>query len=114
MDTLSYQFEELPLLIENGIEAGLVSGTAEINFFDDGEWSVGAIYLDGYKDGKSAQVEVDTRSEIRLNIIDSLERGSRKDVIEAKVWSALDEAGVSARSDRDEHSAHYFEFSGAR
>lgn len=113
-DTISYTFEELPLLIEKDIEAGLVSGAAEINFHDDGEWSVGAIYLDGFRSGKAHQIEVDTRSEIYLNILDSLERGSRKDRIEAAVWSALEDRGASERSDYRQHNVHHFAFSGAK
>jgi hypothetical protein len=113
-DTLSYSFEELGLLIENGIEAGLVSGSAEISFHDNGEWAVRAIYLDGFKNGKPHQVEVDTRSEIYLNILDSLERGSRKDRIDAMVWSALEDRGVVSMSDYRQHNVHSFAFSGAK
>ena len=111
-DTLDYEFSELPLLIGNGIEAGHVNGTAEINFSDDGEWSVGAIYLDGYKAGKPAQLEVDTRSEIFLNILDSLERGSRKDSVEAKVWAKLEDMGVRAHSDFREHNTLHRTYQG--
>ena len=110
--TITYDFEELPLLIGNGIEAGHVNGSAEIEFSDEGEWRVAAIYLDGSKDGKPAQLEVDTHSEIRLNIIDSLERGSRKGRVEAAVWSALEDMGVSAPSDYREHSTMHHAYQG--
>jgi hypothetical protein len=45
--TLLFRFEELPLLIEAGFEAGAVDGQAEIAYHGDGEWSVAAIALDG-------------------------------------------------------------------
>jgi hypothetical protein len=104
MQTIEIEFQELPLLVSNGIEAGLVDGSAEIRFHDDGEWSVGAIYLEGFKDHKRTRLEVDTRGEIYLNILDALETGSLRDRITAKVWNELGENGVRFRSDRQEHS----------
>lgn len=44
-----YSFEELPLLIKAGFEAGLVTGHAEIAYRRDGSWSVEEIYLGGYR-----------------------------------------------------------------
>lgn len=41
-----YTFEELPLAVVNGIEAGLVNGQAEIHY-DRGNWSIGSITLEG-------------------------------------------------------------------
>jgi len=44
---LIFTFEELPLLITGGFSAGLVNGSALINFWDDGQFGVAEIYLDG-------------------------------------------------------------------
>lgn len=45
--TLSFRFEELPLVIENGFSAGLVNGSALVNYWTDGQWGISQIYLDG-------------------------------------------------------------------
>ncbi len=45
----TFSFEELPLVIEGGFEAGLVNGSAEISYHRDGEWTIHSISLDGCK-----------------------------------------------------------------
>ena len=45
----NYEFEELPLVIEGGFEAGLIAGSAEVSYFRDGEWTITGIYLDGLR-----------------------------------------------------------------
>ncbi len=45
--TLNFQFEELPLVIDRGFEAGDIAGVAEISYHRDGEWTIRAIALDG-------------------------------------------------------------------
>lgn len=47
--TFDFPFSELPLLIENGVEAGLINGSAEISYFADGVWSVESVSLEGYR-----------------------------------------------------------------
>ena len=47
VNTFTYIFDDLPLVIENGIEACEVSGSAEIEYSLDGEWAVAAIVFDG-------------------------------------------------------------------
>ena len=49
MGMLTFEFEELPLLIDLGFEAGPVYGSAEISFSRDGEWGIESIALDGHK-----------------------------------------------------------------
>lgn len=47
-----FTFEELPLVVEGGFEAGLVTGSAQITYWrEDGctEWTVGKIYLEGHR-----------------------------------------------------------------
>lgn len=46
---LSFVFQELPLVIENGFSAGLVNGSALVNYWTDGTWGISQIYLDGAK-----------------------------------------------------------------
>jgi hypothetical protein len=55
MKTFSYSFEELPLLIERDIEAGLVAGCAEISYSRHGEWGIGEIALDGYREASEEE-----------------------------------------------------------
>ena len=45
--TFNFQFEELPLVMEGGFEAGDVTGRAEIAYQRDGEWTIRGIALDG-------------------------------------------------------------------
>lgn len=111
-DTITFQFEELPLLVADGWVAGLIDGSAEINFHDDMEWSVGAIYLDGYRGRERKPVEVDTRSEIYLNILDHLERGRFKSLIEDEIRETLEDRGVRFRSDFAEHNTMHRAYQG--
>ena len=46
--TFSYTFDEIPLVIVDGTEAGLVSGEAEIEYSRDGEWLIAGITLQGF------------------------------------------------------------------
>jgi hypothetical protein len=49
MKTFEYNFDDLPLVIENGFEACEVAGSAEVSYSSDGEWSVESIHFDGNK-----------------------------------------------------------------
>jgi hypothetical protein len=48
MTSFYYTFEELPLAIVSGIEAGLVNGQAEIHYDSRGNWKVGTLTLEGF------------------------------------------------------------------
>ncbi len=48
-DTLTYEFDELPLIAGKSGNFGMLFGTAEISFDDDGGWSVKSITLTGDK-----------------------------------------------------------------
>lgn len=116
MNSLSYEFEELPLIVDDGYRAGLVNGRADITFFEDGEWHIDSIYLDGnkplYFDGKYVRtaektVEIeDQKSWLYLTIWDRLQSRPYRESIQDQVCAELDEAGVHARSDREEHSTY--------
>lgn len=45
---LDYKFEELPLIVTAGIDAGLVNGSALIDYWPDGQWGISQLYVDGY------------------------------------------------------------------
>ena len=47
--TFEFSFDELPMVIEGGFEAGLIAGSAEVSYFRDGEWTITRIYLDGHR-----------------------------------------------------------------
>lgn len=48
-DTLTYEFDELPLIAGKSGSFGMLFGNAEISFDDDGGWSVKSITLTGDK-----------------------------------------------------------------
>lgn len=43
-----FEFEELPLVIHNGIPAAMINGLAEIEYNRDCQWSVKSISVEGY------------------------------------------------------------------
>jgi hypothetical protein len=49
MATFSFEFEELPLVIANGIPAGLINGCAELKFDRNGNWEVASVAVEGYQ-----------------------------------------------------------------
>lgn len=111
MNEFKHTFEELPLLVEDGFEAGLVNGTATICASQEGEWFVTAITLDGYGPGherKPVEVEIETHQQIYLAIVDRLEHGRFKDSIDDAVQKAMEDqredGGPRHRSDQEEHS----------
>lgn len=49
MATFTYEFEELPLVIANGIPAGQINGCAELTFDRNGAWQVQSVCVEGYQ-----------------------------------------------------------------
>lgn len=88
---LSYEFEELPLVIVNGIEAALINGLAEIRYNRDGQWQVESISVEGYLPltleqraaGKKPWVYVKAPAELEFLISERLEGEWRDRVSEA-------------------------------
>lgn len=72
MSTFTYEFEELPLVIANGIPAGLINGAAEISCDRNGNWEVESVAIEGYQDltqaersaGKKPWIYVEAPNEI--------------------------------------------------
>lgn len=49
MQTFTYEFEELPLAIVDGIEAGFINGQAEIDYTTDANgWVIREVTLEGF------------------------------------------------------------------
>jgi hypothetical protein len=113
-DTLSYPFEEIPLVSESGFVTGFVDGEIEIRYHYNGDWGVRAIRLDGFKDGawiKNA-IEIDEGSELYLNLFDHFTRGDSHDRIQDKVNELLDQENVVHLSDYAQHNTHHSALSG--
>ena len=112
MPLVHFEFEELPLIVDLGFEAGLVNGSADIHAHEGGEWFVDKIFLDGSRPlapcagFERRPVELDRGSAIYLAILDQLENGRFKDSIVDAVREALDadDVGTSPRSEFTEHS----------
>lgn len=113
--TLEFRFEELPLVVEGGFEAGEVSGTAEISYHADGEWGVRAIALDGARRLPLAAVVEPARSRFQrrsvalddgdplfLRILDRLEHGWADRVADA-VFAALRHERAARDDDHHDH-----------
>ena len=49
MNTFSYEFDELPLVMVPGIDAGLINGRAEIEYRGDDDWTIRSIQIEGYQ-----------------------------------------------------------------
>jgi hypothetical protein len=50
---LSYDFEELPLFVRHDIKAGLISGSALIDYWPDAIWGISELYVDGFIENDS-------------------------------------------------------------
>ena len=48
MPVMIYEFEELPLVIHNNIEAAFINGQIELHYQRDGSWGTGIITVEGY------------------------------------------------------------------
>lgn len=97
---IDYRFEELALLTDQGARAGLVDGRAVISIGPGRDWSIDAIYLDGYRDGRHVEAEVrnlpGTSEGAIYNIIFSaLTSGTHETSIQEQVNDWLD--GASER-----------------
>jgi hypothetical protein len=77
MSTFTYSFEELPLVIHNGIEAGLINGAAEIRYSRDGSWHTEAITVEGFGErdaaGKRQWPQVPAPAQLAAMIVRRLE-----------------------------------------
>jgi hypothetical protein len=113
-NTFTYEFEELPLVIANGIPAGLINGAAEIKFDRSGNWEVESVSVEGYQDltpaersaGKKPWVYVEAPAEIGWIVEERLSK-EWHDQVQSALIDVLEgerEAAAELRADmrRDE------------
>lgn len=84
--TLTYTFEELPLVLENGLQAALIDGEAEISYSRDvWDFTIQSISLNSYdmKSRKWKPVALDEGNPLYGIIYDRLESFASENVQEA-------------------------------
>ena len=109
MFTFTYEFEELPLVVECGFDAGLISGSALISVHELDDWYIKKVFLDGFRKKHNASgfdrkpIEVDYKSWIFLAICDQLDGGKFKQYVEdaiAKEYDGLRDQAADQRRER--------------
>lgn len=92
-------FDELPLFTDGGFGVGLVNGCASINFFEDGEWSIGEICLGAWdpstRTSKSVPICKQEHPQLHAMLYDALENGW-KDHIESRIEREIEALGEVA------------------
>jgi hypothetical protein len=116
--TFDFEFEELPTVIDLGVEAGLISGSAEIDFDVRGNFTIPSISITGYRPTTSAEKAAgavgmfqqqlvplcpEAHRWLFLAILDQLETGKFSDAIKERVMKELD-ADASLVPECSEHS----------
>lgn len=96
MQSLAYQFDDLPMFSErdaSGLEwyTALVTGTAEIDFDFDHEWSIHSIQIDTYAAGNKTNRVYLRSDEPIYKIIDGYLLKQERDAIETRIAEAIDE-----------------------
>jgi hypothetical protein len=114
MITFTFEFEELPIVVEGGFEAGLVNGSALISIHNYDEWYIRQVFLDGSRKKQAAvgfdrkPIEIDRNSWLFLSICDQLESGRFKQYVDDAVVEELsacgDDIADQRREERREHS----------
>ena len=106
---LSFEFEEMPIAIVNGIEAGLINGMIDIKYDRDGNWEVYSISIEGHqkltteerKAGKKPWIYVTAPPAVAELIYDRFRSGW----FDQKVYDAVQEQLSSDREDAAEMRA---------
>jgi hypothetical protein len=98
MQTFNYDFDELPLVIFNGIEAGFINGAAEIKYGPDGDWLIGDLTVEGFGErvnGKRVWPQVPAPDELATLIVYRLWnewRGKVQDAVNEQIAADLEAA----------------------
>ena len=105
--TFMFSYDELPLVIHNGIEAALINGKIVVEYNREGEWGTGQVLVEGYgpRDpvtNKTNWVYVPAPAALALMIVYRLEHEWESKVQEAvneslKLESALARLRTSKR-----------------
>ena len=88
-NTFFYEFDELPLVIHNGVEAAFINGAAEIRYDRSGTWHTETISVEGFGErvnGKRVWPKVPAPAELAGIIVRRLEKEW-----EGKVQDAVNE-----------------------
>ena len=105
---ITYEFEELPLVVEGGFAGGLINGSALISVHSDDEWFIRRVFLDGNRKKLDAPgfehkpIEVDYKSWIFLAVCDQLENGVFKQYVENAIAEEMKALGDDAADHRRE------------
>ena len=110
----SYEFEELPLVIANGIPAALINGCAEIQYDRNAEWQIESISVEGHQTltpeeraaGKKPWVYIDAPPNLSQIIADRLESqwyGRVQDAINEQLSSDREDAAEYRAEARRDH-----------
>jgi hypothetical protein len=73
----SFEFEELPLVIHNGIEAAFINGAVEVEYDCNGYWNNGYVTVEGFGnriDGKRQWPQVPAPAVLATIIVQRLEK----------------------------------------
>jgi hypothetical protein len=111
---LSFEFEELPLVITNGIPAGLINGCAEIKYGRNCHWEIDSISIEGWikltpeqrEAGKRPWVYVAAPDEIATLIGQRLEgewHDQVQDAVNAQLCSDREDAAEVRADMRRDH-----------
>lgn len=102
--TLTYEFEQAPLLCAGSFGTGYVDGSADVSFDTDGNWKIEAITIELENQRYDGQRKVSFTLDKRRNgLVWSLFEQSRYDAIDDLVAETLRMEGVSLPDFNHEH-----------
>jgi len=106
---LDFEFEELPLVIHNGIPAALINGMAGIKYDRNGNWEIDGIYVEGYQTLTPEERAAGKRPWIYVRAPDLIFIIAERLEIQwkDKVDNAVNEQIASDREDAAEQRADY-------
>lgn len=104
MPTFTYLFDELPLVVADGIEAAPITGSAEIEYSrrDCQDWRIVSVAVEGYRSITWAQRQAGMNPWVYIPASDEIDRIIRLRLQERS--SRIDSA-VSDRIDEDRECA---------
>jgi len=98
----TFSFDDLPLVIRDGINAGLIAGEAEIAYRSVDDFTVGTISLDGFRGRESKQVALADDEPLSVSIRQQLEGPCVQ-----KLYDAIeDEINERAEAEADDAADH--------
>ena len=102
MAQIEYFFEELPILVDDGLSGMFVDGTATIDYDSNLQWQVTEIWVDGYSKGRSRPMQIDRQLNGLLfgTIANRLEEKPFADFIHDAIERDIDERKTARTRDR--------------